>query len=169
MPALLCYLEPTKWASSLWHKGAYNRTFPCKLLGLYGIRVLAKQQTENISSYWRSRPMIVKSGLSWTNESGPDWWSVTDWVVVWRGDVPVIILAPVQTAMMRRGIPQPRMRQVEWDNIPTLAQWQQVGQICISQYYILYWYYYFASLLPERIQDLQIQIETLKIAAQGSW
>ena len=33
----------------------------------------------------------------------------------------MMILAPVQTVIMRRGMPQPMMRQLVWDNIPNLA------------------------------------------------
>ena len=68
-------------AGSLWHKGAYNRTFPCieenypyavknqpgaRGLVLYGIRLLAQ------ATLWSSRPMRVEPRNSSTNESGPD-------------------------------------------------------------------------------------------------
>ena len=97
-PALLCHKEPARriqspllgafcllLAGSLWHKGAYNRTFPWMEANyLYGIR------DSGVATLRSSWPIKAKPRWALTNESGPHWltfWSgkcgspiiVTDW------------------------------------------------------------------------------------------
>ena len=91
-PALLCDKEPSflPYAGSLWHKGAYNRTFPCmeatyplyhkeparskQRLGALDARAGSLwHKRAGVATLWSSRPMRDEPRHSSTDESGEHW------------------------------------------------------------------------------------------------